>query len=352
MFDAHRFAQDTKRYLQQISYFGFSGAILIAYQGKILLREGFGLADRKNRTLNTPETVYSLGSVTKQFTAAAIMKLFEMGKLMPEDHLSMHVADLPEDKASITIHHLLTHTAGTINYTGSDFEPLGREEMMKKVFEAPLAFEPGERYEYSNAGYSLLAALVEIVSNEPYESFLYDRLLKPAGLENTGYAQPDWSGAAVARWYTAEIDHGHPLEKTFPTWNIMGNGEILSMLDDMLLWDQALLSDIVLGEDVKSQMYTPYLEDYGYGWLINESPLGRVIEHNGANDFGASALFRRYVDAGLTIVLFCNQSFGDTPMVFPLEDKLAELLEGEDIPLPPEIGEQANQDFEALLGVY
>jgi len=351
-FNPNQFANNTKNYLNRITPFGFSGVILIAYQGNVLLREGYGLADRENHVLNTPETVFSLGSVTKQFTAAAIMQLVVMGKLSPSDLLSKYLEGIPEDKASITLHHLLTHTSGSINYTGDDYEPLDREGMLEKVLNAPLAFQPGEFYAYSNAGYSVLAALVEIVSGEPYETFLYNHLLKPAGLEKTGYLRPDWSGSVAARWYTGEKDHGHALEKHYPSWNVMGNGEMLSSLDEMLLWDHALLGDSVLSAEVKSQMFNPYLGEYGYGWRIGDSLLGKVIEHNGASDLGASALFRRYVEAGLTIIMFCNQSYGDTPMVLPLEGKLEQLLVGEEIPLPPEVQPPFNVDFEALLGRY
>ena len=348
--DTRQFALDLDRFLTRVAPFGFSGAILAADGGEVLLREGYGLADRANDTPNTAGTVFCLGSVTKQFTAAAVMKLAQDGKLDPDDFMSRYLAGVPQDKAGITLHHLLTHTAGTLNYTGPDYEPAGREQVLQKAFASPLLFEPGTEYRYSNAGYSVLAAIVEIVAGQPFERFLYEKLLQPAGMEHTGYTRPDWSGKTIARWYTGDTDHGHALEKPYPSWNVLGNGELLSTLDDMLRSHMALLSDDLLDAETRRRMYTPFLQDYAYGWNVEDTPLGRLIAHNGASELGTSALFRRYVDAGLTIVLFCNQSFGAIPMVRPIQNAISQLLEGEEIELPPAVNPISRQELAPYEG--
>ncbi|MCB0034030.1 MAG: beta-lactamase family protein, partial [Anaerolineales bacterium] len=312
----------------------------------------YGLADREREIPNTAETVFSLGSVTKQFTAAAVMKLVQQGQLAPTDTIGQYIQGVPADKAAITLHHLLTHTAGIVNYTGDDYESAQAEEILETILTTPLDFEPGSQYNYSNAGYSLLALMVESVAKQPFEQFLYEQLLQPAGLEHTGYTRPDWQDLTVARWYTGDIDNGHALEKQYPSWHIMGNGEMLSTLDDLHRWHQILLTDALLHAPSKDQMFTPFLRDYGYGWRIVETELGQLIEHNGASDLGSSALFRRYVDADLTIILFCNQSFGDTPLVLPLQDKLEQLLAGEEINLPPAVPVPAPDALLPFVGEY
>lgn len=351
-FHAELFAAALDNYLTAITPFGFSGAVLVAHQETVLLRQGYGLADRERGIPNTAETVFSLGSVTKQFTAAAVMKLVQQGQLAPTDTIGQYIQGVPADKAAITLHHLLTHTAGIVNYTGDDYEPAQAEEILETILTTPLDFEPGSQYNYSNAGYSLLALIVESVVKRPFEEFLYEQLLQPAGLEQTGFTRPDWQDLTVARWYTGDTDNGHALEKQYPSWHIIGNGEMLSTLDDLYRWHQALLNDAPLTTQSKDLMFTPFRRDYGYGWRIVETELGQLIEHNGASDLGSSALFRRYVDAELTIVLFCNQSFGDTPLVLPLQDKLEQLLAGEEINLPSAVSISDSDVLLSFVGEY
>ncbi len=323
-------------YLSRIVPFGFAGAALVAHRGQILLREGYGRANRATGALNTAVTVFNTGSITKQFTAAGIMKLAMQAKLSPQDPINRHLPDVPEDKASITLHHLLTHTAGLVNYVADDYVMVDREEMLAKVLNAPLRFTPGEQYEYSNAGYSLLAAIIEIVSGRPYETFLQNELLQPAGLQHTGYRFPDWSQQNVAHWYTGDIDNGTPLSKPYPSWSVMGNGEMLSTLDDLYHWHNALSDDALLSPEAKEQMFTPFLRDYAYGWRVVETELGRLIHHNGASDLGSSAVCQRFVDEDLVIILFFNQApAADQPLCILLDERITEILHGADVTIPP-----------------
>ncbi|HEX6385166.1 MAG TPA: serine hydrolase domain-containing protein, partial [Anaerolineae bacterium] len=220
------------KYLTRVTPFGFSGALLVASGGEVVLNKGYGLAIRDEDVANTAETVFSLGSITKQFTAAAIVKLEMQGRLSTADFISDYFDGVPDDKSAVTLHHLLTHTAGVINYTGEDYEMAQRDETVQKVLAAPLAFAPGARYQYSNAGYSLLAAVVELVSGQRYEQFLHDHLFRPAGMRFTGYRLPDWDQRVVAHWYTGDNDFGTPLDKPYPSWNLLGNGDMLSTTDD------------------------------------------------------------------------------------------------------------------------
>ena len=346
------FASQLDAYLTRITPFGFAGAALVAGPEGVLLRKGYGQADRATGTPNTAETVFSLGSITKPFTAAAVLKLHSEGKLDVQDPIRKFISGLPVDKADIRLHHLLTHTAGLINYTGMDYEPADAEQMLAKIMAAELHFEPGSEYEYSNAGYSLLAHIVEIVSGQPYETYLAEQLLIPAGLSHTGYICPDWREATVARWYVGATDNGTPLEKHYPSWNLLGNGDMLSTVDDLYRWHQALLAGEVLSAEIQSQMYTPVLRDYGYGWRIEKTDVGLLVDHNGASDLGSSALYRRYLDAGVTLVLFCNQSYGDLPMVLPLQDKIDQLIAGETLTLPPKVSLEQAPPAQDFVGAY
>jgi CubicO group peptidase (beta-lactamase class C family) len=324
-------------YLKRITPFGFSGALLVAKGSEIVLNKGFGLAIRSENISNTSETVFSTGSITKQFTAAGIMKLEMMGKLKSSDLLSQYFDNVPEDKMAITLHHILTHTSGLVNVVGGDFEKALRDETVQKVFDEPLVFEPGEEFSYSNAGYSVLAAIIEKVSGQSYEEFLCDNLFKPAGMAFTGYRLPEWTKKVVAHWYVGEKDNGTPLEKPYPYWNFIGNGGILSTTMDMYRWHLALLGNEVLSEEVKTKIFTPFLNDYGYGWDVLEREMGTLIQHDGGSSLGCSAEMRRYIDAGIVTILFCNQSYGRGALFEPIRDKIEEMAFGGEVSFPPDV---------------
>ena len=340
------------QYLSRITPFGFSGAFLLAKDGKIVLNKGYGLANRAKGVGNTAVTVFSLGSITKQFTAAAIMKLEMLGKLHTTDPLTQFFPDVPTDKAAITLHQLLTHTAGLLNYTGEDYEMADKEETILKILESELLFPPGTAYDYSNAGYTLLAAIVEQAAQQPYEQFLQEQLFAPARMYCTGYRLPDWSGQTVAHWYAGSNDFGTPLEKTYPSWNLMGNGDMLSTTEDMFRWHTALLGNGILSEAAKQKMYTPELREYGYGWRVVEMEHGRCIQHNGASSYGSSALFRRFVDADVVIMLFCNQDYSGEVLITAVQDQLEARTFGDNLPLPPKLSAVPPHRLAEFTGSY
>lgn len=339
-------------YLSRIAPFGFAGAALLASDGQIVLNKGYGLAHRAGGVPNTAETVFSLGSVTKQFTAAAIMKLEMQSKLLTSDPICNFFPEIPADKAVITLHQLLTHTAGLLNDTGDDYAMADKEATLLQIFESDLLFAPGSDYAYSNAGYTLLAAVVEQVAQRPYEQFLQEELFTPAGLQHTGYRLPDWSGLNVAHWYNGRNDFGTPLEKAYPSWNLLGNGDMLSTTADMFRWHRALLGDDILSAAAKVKMYTPELRAYGYGWQVVETENGRCLQHNGASSYGSSALFRRWIDADVVLVLFCNTDYHGDVLIRTLEGPLEALIFGADVPLPPVLPTTPPVALPDLAGEY
>lgn len=338
-------ADAVNTFLTRLVPFGFSDAALAARGGEVILNEGYGLADRQAGIANGPDTVFSLGSITKQFTAAAIMRLQTLGQLEVERSLADYLPAVPADKAGITLHHLLTHSAGMIDYLAGDYDPLSRQDAIRIALDAPLRFAPGTRYGYSNAGYTLLAAITELVSGQAYEAFLRDQFFAPAGMEFTGYRLPSWEGRQVARFYAHDVDNGTNLEKEFPSWALMGNGEMLSTTLDMFRWHQALMGDDYLPADAKRALYRPAHSEYAYGWRVSAGPRRRLVEHGGASSWGSCAYYRRYLDEHVMFIVYCNQVDDGVFLPGALRERLSDLVFGGSVELPPAVAAvPANQE--------
>jgi len=309
--------QKIKAYMNAAHQKGFSGAVLVAREGKIILSRGYGMANREQVVPNTNQTAYLIGSITKQFTAAAILKLQMMGKLHVRDRITKYFTDVPRDKRKITIHHLLTHTSGLPEAIGDDFEPISRDEFIQRALSTKLHHKPGKQYRYSNVGYSLLGAIIEMVSQKPYEVFLNEQLFRPANMLMTGYRLPRWGPDDLAHGYQGEKDWGtildKPAAKDGPYWNLRANGGILSSVSDLYQWHKALKDDRILSQEAKRFYYAPHVKEepegdtfYGYGWVVATTPRRtKVVVHNGGNGI-FSADFRRYLDEDVVIIVCSN----------------------------------------------
>ena len=181
----------------------FAGVVLIGQRDEVLLHKAYGLADRENGVPFAQNTVSSIGSITKQLTAAAILRLQEEGRLRVTDTLGMHFPGVPPDKAALSVHQLLTHSSGLPDALGEDEDWIGREDYLAAAWSAELQFGPGTAYAYSNVGYSVLAAVVETLSNKGYEQFLHESFFGPLGIRETGYRRPGWDLSRVARSWPA-----------------------------------------------------------------------------------------------------------------------------------------------------
>ncbi|CAN5530840.1 serine hydrolase domain-containing protein [soil metagenome] len=277
---------------------GFSGVVLIVKDRHVILAKGYRMANRDRKIPVTIDTVFDIGSLVKQFTAAAILKLETKGKLRTSDPISKYFKNVPSDKADITLHHLLTHTAGFPDQIGDDYEAIPRDEFIMRALHTKLLSAPGHKYKYSNVDYSLLGAIVEMRSGQAYEHYVYENLFKPAGMSLTGYRIPKWNPDSVAHNYVGNTDWGTGLSKRWaadgPYWNLRANGGMLFTVGDMYKWMQALEGDRVLTAPVKQKMFTPYVRTpglpglnwfYGYGWRIgNTSRNTKVIWHGGDGD--------------------------------------------------------------------
>jgi CubicO group peptidase (beta-lactamase class C family) len=282
---------------------GSSGTLIAARGDDVVVCRGWGDSDRRRGVHADCDTVYDIMSMTKQFTAAAILKLQMKGRLNVSDPIGDYLRGVTADKQPITIQQLLTHTSGLPDSLGGDYQPLSRSQFLASAYAADVLAAPGEEYHYSNVGYSLLAAIVEQASGQDYETYLADNLFRPAGMTNTGYVLPNWHNDEVAVEYDAAGNpHGTPLQHPWaadgPYWNLRGNGGMLSTARDMYRWHLALQDNSVLDANAKQQLFKPRVREapgdtyYAYGWVVPDPDASPTVWHNGGNgwSYGEIAL--------------------------------------------------------------
>ncbi|MHC9511953.1 serine hydrolase domain-containing protein [Kangiella sp. M94] len=319
-----------KEWQHQVEQSDFSGIVLTAHNGEEIFKQAFGIA---NRELNIPfseHTVFDIGSITKQFTAAAIVKLAEEGKLSLQDSLSNFFDDVPSDKQKITLHNMLTHSAGFPHGFGL-YNVVKQEHFIQEAMGTELLFSPGDKYHYSNVGYSLLAVVIEKVTGMGWENYINQNLLKPAGLHNTSYRILERSPKSLAINYgrdpnafqrffsltAASKPVGHSLQHQYnepgPRWYMEGAGGFLSTIGDMNQWYLALRSGSVLDERSWKAIFKPYIAEnesatsyYGYGWALDKNKGGhKRIFHDGSNGY-SYAVFKYLPDDDVFIFIATN----------------------------------------------
>jgi CubicO group peptidase (beta-lactamase class C family) len=315
-----------------------SGTLVAAREGELLHCQGFGMANRKARRGATCDTVYDIGSNTKQFTAAAILKLEMMGKVRVTDRIGKHIGPVPADKREITLHQLLAHTSGLVDSLGGDYQRQTRGKLLARALRSKLQAPPGAEHHYSNVGYSVLAAIVEKVSGIGYEEFLAENVFAPAGMTQTGYVLPHWERDRVAVEYDPSGKRrgkpfDHPWADDGPYWNLRGNGGLLSTARDMFRWHVALQGTEILDQRAKRKLFKPYGREeaggdyyYGYGWVIRRTNAGTVAWHNGGNGWSYSEL-ARVLDAGV-LVFWVTNRYANDAAGWNLEERGARLTEG------------------------
>jgi CubicO group peptidase (beta-lactamase class C family) len=286
---------------------GFSGAVLTSDGKTIQLDQGYGPGI-------TTHTRFYIASITKQFTAAAILRLEEEGRLSVKDLISRYLKDVPPDKAGITIHHLLTHTSGLAqNYAADGIA--NRDEAVKALLKVPLKSSPGERFGYSDDGYNLLAVIVEIASRQSYESFLRQNLLGPAGMTQTGFwAERLAKGESPIAPMRRDVPPGNKL----PNWGFRGSTGMFSTTGDLYKWQQALFADKVLTKPSRVRLLTPYAPTprgmYTYGWFVSKTDQGEdKIWTAGYEDFGHNGIINVYATGAVSVVLTNSGDIAGTP---------------------------------------
>lgn len=323
-------AQAVDRYLSiRTEMGGFSGAILVARDGRVILRKGYGFADVEKRIPYTPETQHEVASISKMFTAMAALKLRDSGKLQLSDSICKYLDGCPEIWKPITIQQLMRHTSGIPDYEeklelGSDkyLEFMVKPEATKLIVEnaktLPLDFKPGEKFHYSNTGYVILSRIVQQAAGQPFAEFVRKNILEPAGMKHSGIIGTGAPPKKLASGYThgdigwekmlggVALTAGHlkkqpQLALTPPA----GDAGVYSTVDDLYLWSRVMDGSKLVPAALAAEVYTPGLENYGYGWLIDKGFERRRMWHNGELPGYTSELLK-FPDDKITIIIFSN----------------------------------------------
>ncbi|HTG17363.1 MAG TPA: serine hydrolase [Blastocatellia bacterium] len=325
------------------SYRQFNGTVLVAENGKVIFKKGYGLANMEWNIPVEPDTKFRLGSITKQFTSMLVLELVQEGKIKLEGKLTDYLPDYRKDTGDrITIHQLLNHTSGIPSYTGMpnffqdvSRNPYGVSDFVKKFASGDLEFEPGTKWNYNNSGYFLLGAIVERVTGKPYEQVLKERILDPVGMKDTGYDHYETILAKRASGYEKRPGgyvNAPYLDMSLP----YAAGSLYSTVGDLYLWDQALYTDKLLSPQLKESMFKPGLSNYAYGWVVQKGPLGAqgepvtIIQHGGGIN-GFNTLITRLPESKNLIVLL--NSTGGTKLQ-DMSQKIAAILFGKPYKAP------------------
>lgn len=311
--------QEMDNYLKAAhEHWGFEGTVLVAYKGRVVLKEGYGMANQVMGIPNTPQTKFFIGSITKQFTAAAILRLQDKGLLDVRDTIGQYLPDFPTEVADrVTIHQLLTHTSGIADYTDSPEIMLRRtsaiqsDDLYDFVKHQSLNFVPGTQFQYSNSGYIILGEIVKRVSGQSYEAFLHNEILKPVGMSNSGYARREAGLPDRAEGYTTESG-GQLVTAPLIHFSVLHTaGALYSTVEDMFKWDIALSVGKILSDSSLKLMFTPYTEFYGYGWYMDTMEGHPHVFHTGLLD-GFNTIIDKWTRDQLTVIVFSNDD--DAPV--------------------------------------
>lgn len=311
----------------------FSGGLLIIKDGKKIFSKGYGWTNKEKKIPFTPATLASMGSITKAFTAAAIMKLTEQGKLSVNDSLKKFFPNVPSDKANITIHQLLTHSSGFVEFLkddGGDYEKIETKAFLERAFLAPLAFKPGDKAVYTNVGMSILGIIIEQVSGIDYETFLKQNLFVPNHINGIGYYATDPNNENIAHGYQNGKDWGTIPQHIAavgnqPYWNLKANGGLEASLNDMFLWANAFANNDLLNDTTIEKMFSAQIieegyggqSSFGYGCNISKSRRAtKMIDNGGSNGIYFARLIR-LPEEGLVFYMVTNESSINTNSVLP-----------------------------------
>ncbi|MCU0285641.1 MAG: beta-lactamase family protein [Acidobacteria bacterium] len=315
--------QKLRTYFQQLAEEKiFSGAVLIARDGKILLQDGFGLADYETGKKNKPKTAYGIGSMTKAFTAMSIMMLKERGLLNVNDPIGNYIPGYPNGDI-ITIHQLMNHTSGIFEYINDPTSAIwdnGLEnlafyhtpdQLLEYFINRPLYYEPGTQWSYCNSGYVVLGVIIEKLSGMTYGNFIKKNILGPLNMRNTLYNEYNIDFPNKAVGYNDVISQPPQVSPLLHPSVAFSAGGIFSTIIDMYKWDQALYTNRLVSQETLNKIFTPGLGDYGYGWFIDTLDINgqnyKQIWHWGSS-LGYHSLISRLVDEKVTLILLHNTS--------------------------------------------
>ncbi|MGA2176808.1 MAG: serine hydrolase domain-containing protein [Verrucomicrobiota bacterium] len=289
-------------------------ALEIIQNGKPVKTSAYGLANLEWQTAVTPDTVFEIGSITKQFTAAGILLLAQEGRLSVDDKISRHLKDTPESWTNITLRHLLTHTSGIKNYTALEGFELTRRltqaQFIRKIGGYPLDFPPGEKWSYCNSGFNLLGYVIENVSGRNYWAFMRQRIFGPLGMSSTTNRDPRSVIPRRASGYETNRA-GQYINRDYDLTDVFSAGEIVSTVGDLAKWNAALDAQKLLAPATEQLMWTPVrlsngrTHPYGFGWFLDPLQGHENIGHSGSTS-GFSASIQRFPKDGLAVIVLTN----------------------------------------------
>ena len=354
-------ARNLKVYLNKVNAYGFSGQILVSENGKIMLNQAYGFANRESKIPNSLNTVFNIASLTKQFTATAILRLETDGKLKITDEIGKYFDNVPADKSTITIHQLLTHTAGLSRGQDGKRNSISRDEVVAKILQIPLSAKIGEKFLYSNNGYHLLAAIIEKASGKTYQQYLSENLFKPAGMVQSGFYQDEkWSKFPVAQTYNEWTKL-----PTFTEWNKAwnyGSGAVISTVNDLYKWFKALSDNKILLKESKEKLFRQYTKSfdentfYGYGWYLEKQTNGKTLIFHGGDNQGYHSEFRWYLEDNRLIIILTNYEMLEPDGVAIqkriIANNLHRILAGEEYKQPPQFIKLTANELKKYEGEY
>ena len=334
----------------------FSGTVLIARAGQVVFCKGYGMANIELEVACTPKTKFRLGSITKQFTAMAILILQERGKLNVSDKVKKYIPDAPKTWDEITIHHLLTHTSGIPNYTSfPDFlktlpDRVTLAQLIAKFKNKPLDFKPGEKFKYSNSGYIVLGQIIETASGKSYASFLKEAIFDPLQMHDSGYDNAAQILKHRASGYTRLLGIA-PANAMYIDMSIPhAAGALYSTVEDLLKWDRALDSEKLVSRKSLDAMHKPFKDGYGYGWSIDRK-FGQPRYRHGGGIPGFVTMIERFPAEKLLVVALSNL---ETLRIDKIGDDLAAITLEQPyvVPRDPKIVKLDPKSYDAYVGRY
>ncbi len=356
---SERRKKELENYLEKVSAYGFSGQILIAEKGKIILDKAYGFADRERKIRSSSDTVFNVASFTKQFTAAAILRLETDGKLKTTDQIGKYLENVPPDKSEITIHQLLSHTSGLTR--GNSTKNTTRDESVQKILAGPLAAKPGEKFIYSNSGFHLLAAIIEKISGQTYQDYLTEKLFRLAGMSHSGFfSDTKWQPGLIAQTHNewSKLESFTDWKKI---WNY-GSGSVVSNTGDLYRWFRALSANRIIPQAEKEKLFGKYHQSfdegifYGYGWYIEQLGDGSSLIFHGGDNPGYHSEFRWYVKDERVIILLANYEMFEPDGVAVqkriIANNIARILKGEEYKQPPAFVKLSAKELKKYEGDY
>lgn len=304
----------------------FMGSVLVAKEGKPVFNRGYGMADLEWSVPNSPTTRFNIASMTKQFTAAAILLLEDRGKLKTDDLVKKYLPGAPASWDNITVYYLLTHTSG-ISDDAAKYVPGTPDKL--DFADKPLNFQPGERWAYSNLGYIVLGYLLERISGQTYEEFVEDNIFKPLGMNGSGMFS---FGTVIPRRASGYWPRSNGIENAdhFDARLGFSAGSLYSTTGDLLRWENGLFGGRLLSPASLHKMITPFKSDYGCGLYIKRVKSHLMIEHDG-NNIGFNSDMAYYPEERIAVIVLANLNGTVTGEI---ARALAAVARGETPPLP------------------